>query len=222
MVRQAEFTSLANDIASRYTHFLETISGSYNRVILSTDISARSLESFKKDVANIHKQYLEREVTETVTIFDKLKLMIDTDTAKMDIKVVQDEEWLSYLSENTNFLFEAIKLQSSKDVLYINNFLRAKMLQVMTLNNHSAVYSLVSNHRDLAFFYTDKIGRKINSVKYVRTVSRDYFVKNYSDLVIGSAILNGVENVIVNNVDVNHREHGKIISVRGNDDVRLT
>jgi hypothetical protein len=219
MGRQAEFNAISNEVALRYTSFLETILSAYNRTILSADITARSIDTFKKEVANIHKHYLEREIKELVSAYEKLKTMIDLDTQQVAVSVTADDEWATYLSENTNFLYDAIKLQSSKDVLYVNNFLRAKVLQVMSMNDYQVAYNLVFNHRDLSFYYTDKLGRKINSVKYMRTAARDYLVKNYNDLVAGSAILNGIEEVVIENVDKNHEHNGKVIAVTGNDGV---
>ena len=67
MLRQSEFTSVANEVSIRYDHFLETILASYNRTILAADLSPRSIEGFKKETANFVKHYLEREVTEIVT-----------------------------------------------------------------------------------------------------------------------------------------------------------
>jgi hypothetical protein len=53
----------------------------------------------------------------------------------------------------------------------------------------------------------------------MRTAARDYLVKNYNDLVAGSAILNGIEEVVIENVDKNHEHNGKVIAVTGNDGV---
>ena len=219
MGRQAEFNAISNEVAIRYTHFLETILSAYNRTILSADLTARSMESFKKEVGNIHKQYLEREIDELVKIYDKVKEMVNLDTESNSVHVTEDEEWATYLTENTNFLYDAIKIQSSKDILYINNFLRSKVLQVISLNDYQVAYNLVFNQRDLSFYYTDKLGRKINSVKYIRTATRDYLVKNYNDLIAGSAILNGIDVLTIENVDRNHEHNGKVIAVKGDDGV---
>jgi hypothetical protein len=219
MGRQAEFNAISNEVSVRYTHFLETLLASYNRVILSADLTPRSIESFKKEIANIHKHYLEREVEAMIDAHEKLRAMVAADTQGHSVNVLDDSEWSVYLSENTNFLYDAVKLQSSKDVLYVNNFLRSKVLQVMSLNDYQVAYQLVFNHKDLSFYYTDKIGRKINSVKYIRTVTRDYLVKNYNDLVVGSAILNGNDTIKIENVDANHQHHGKVVAVNDANDV---
>lgn len=218
-MRQAEFNSISNEVAIRYTTFLETIQAAYNRTILSADLSPRTLDQFKKEIANIHKHYLEREVQMLVDVHDKLQNMISSDTQAQKISVVDDSEWGNYLSDNTNFLYESIKIQSYKDTLHINNFIRAKALQVRSLNDYQSAYSLVFNHSELSFYYTDKLGRKINSVKYVRTASRDYLVKNYNDMVVGSAILNGNDTVTVDHVDHNHEDYGKVFAVSGSHDV---
>lgn len=219
MARQAEFNSIANELSVRYTHFLDTILSSYNRAILSTDLTARGLDHFRKEVGNIHQQFLEREVDHIVRIYNSVKDMVDTDTQTAPIKALDDEQWATHLDENTNFLYESIKLQSSKDVLYVNNFLRSKAIQLNSVNDYQKAYNLVFNHKDLNFYYTDKLGRKINSVKYVRTAARDYLVKNYNDLVAGTAILNGIDTLVVENVDSNHENNGKIISVNEANDV---
>jgi hypothetical protein len=89
----------------------------------------------------------------------------------------------------------------------------------MAMNDYQTAYNLVFNHRDLSFYYTDKLGRKINSTKYVRTVTRDYLVKNYNDVIAGAAILNGIQEVTIENVDSNHEHHGKVIAVNDPNEV---
>ncbi len=44
-------------------------------------------------------------------------------------------------------------------------------------------------------------------------------VKNYNDMIVGAAILNDIPNLKVENVDANHKDHGKIISVYDENDV---
>ena len=218
-MRQADFTSISNELSTRYTSFLESLLAAYNRTILSADLTPRSLDAFNKEAANVHRLYLEREVDAMVKVYDKVKVMIATDTQGLAVEVLEDDDWSRYLSENTNFLYEAVKLQSSKDILYVNNFLRSKVLTVMAMNDYQAAYTLVHKHKDLNFYYTDKIGRKINSTKYVRTVARDYLVKNYNDLIAGAAILNGIAEVKIENVDSNHEDHGKVIAVNNPNEV---
>lgn len=219
MLRQSEFTAVANEVSIRYNHFLETLLGSYNRIILSADLTARSLDSFKKETANILKHYLEREVQETVGAYNELKDMIATDTQPLKVKVLEDDIWAEHLTELTHFLYEAIKLQAAKDVLYINSFLRSKVLAIQSLNDYQVAYTLIFNHKDLSFYYTDKLGRKINSTKYVRTVTRDYMVKGYNDMLAGAAILNGIETVTIINTDDSHKDSGKVIAVNDPNEV---
>lgn len=213
MLRQSEFTSVANEVSIRYDHFLETILASYNRTILAADLSPRSIEGFKKETANILKHYLEREVTEIVTLYQRLLADIATDTQQLPVKVTEDEDWTEHLSENTHFLYEAIKLQAAKDVLYVTNFLRTKVIALHSLNDGQIAYSLVYNHKDLNFYYTDKLGRKINSTKYIRTITRDFMVKNYNDLIAGAAILNGITEATIGNTDEGHKDNGKVIAI---------
>lgn len=213
MIRQTEFSNAANEVSIRYNHFLETLLAAYNRVILAADTSPRSLNSFKKETANILRVYLEREVDQTVKLYNDIISMVNQDTSELPVKVTEDDTWTEHLSENTHFLFEAIKLQATKDVLYVNNFLRSKVIALQSLNDGQLAYSLIYNHKDLSFYYTDKLGRKINSTKYVRTVTRDYMVKNYNDLIAGAAILNDIKEVQIVNTDVNHKDNGKIIAV---------
>jgi hypothetical protein len=213
MLRQTEFTNAAAEVSIRYNHFLETLLASYNRVILSADVSARAIEGFKKETGNILHQYLEREVDQSVALYQRVIDMVEEDTQSLPIKVTQDGDWLEHASENTNFLYEAIKLQASKDVLYVTNFLRSKVIALQSLNDGQLAYSLVYNHKNLSFYYTDKLGRKINSTKYVRTVTRDYMVKNYNDLIAGAALLNDIHEVTIENTDINHKDNGKVIAV---------
>lgn len=213
MTRQDRFSAIANDTSQRYTAFLEQLLSAYNRTILSKTINSKTVKTFKKEVENLNKIYLEREVEFTVATYNALADMVQQDNTGLSVDVTEDDEWASYLSDNTDFLFEAIKLQSSKDVLYISNFLRAKVLEVMMMNDYDVAYNLIYNSRDLGFFYTDKIGRKINSVKYIRTITRDYLVKNYNDLTAGAAILNGITEATIVNTDIEHAEHDKIISI---------
>lgn len=210
---QDEFNNVAQEVSTRYTAYLEALRNAYNRSILTADLTARQLGIFKKEVANIQSRYLEQEVERLVTIHERLLDLVAQNTDHLPVKVVEDTEWTSYAYQNANFLYEVIKLQSSKDALYINNFLRAKVLQVMSLNDYATAYSLVFDGKDLSFFYVDSIGRKVNSQKYVRSIAREYMVGNYNDLIAGAAILNDVQEVTVENVDHNHRDHGKIISV---------
>jgi hypothetical protein len=218
---QEQFNKVAQDVSERYTNYLEALRNAYNRTILTADLSPRQLGTFKKEIDSIQTRYLEQEVDHVTKVHDLLLDYIGQAIAddKMDVSVTQDHEWTDYLYQNTNFLYEAIKLQSSKDALYINNFLRVKVLEVLNLNDHQKAYSLVFNNRDLSFFYTDKIGRKINSQKYIRSLARDYMVTSYSDMLVGSAILNGIDEVGIENVDPNHRDHGKIISVTGENEL---
>lgn len=213
MQRQIEFGNAANEVSIRYNHFLETLLAAYNRVILSADTTPRSMTAFKKETANILRVYLEREVDQTVDLYHRVLGMVNEDTASLPVKVTEDDTWTEHLSENTHFLFEAIKLQATKDVLYINNFLRSKVIALQSLNDGQLAYSLIYNHKDLSFYYTDKLGRKINSTKYVRTVTRDYMVKNYNDLIAGAAILNDIHEVLIENADTNHKDNGKVIAV---------
>jgi hypothetical protein len=212
MLRQSEFTSVANEVSIRYDHFLETLLSSYNRTILAADLTPRSIEGFKKETTNILKHYLEREVTEIVPLYQRLLDDVEADTS-LAVKVAEDEDWTVHLSENIHFLYEAIKLQASKDVLYITNFLRSKVIALHALNDGQIAYSLVYNHKDLNFYYTDKLGRKINSTKYIRTISRDFMVKNYNDLVAGAAILNGIQEATIENTDEGHKDNGKVIAI---------
>lgn len=213
MTRQAEFSQLANDLSNRYRNFLETIVGSYNRTILGSEFTGRAATQFTKEVNNILKTFLENEVKVTVATYEKLNAMVTEDTKNLGVSVVEDSEWAEYLSTNTNFLYEAIKLQAAKDTLFASNYMRSKMLELMSLSAGEAKYTLVSSHKDINFYYTDKLGRKINSVKYIRTLVRDYLVKNYNDMIYGSAQLNAIEELVVYHVDSNHNDHGKIVSV---------
>lgn len=219
MLRQEQFTTLANGTSTRYTSYLEAISAAYNRVILSKELNYSSISSFKKEMDMLNKHYLEKEVDNMVSNYETLKKMIEQDTSFLDINVLDDNEWADYLSENTNFTYEAIKLQSMKDSLYAKNFLRNKIIEVINMSDYEKAYNLLFSSRDLGFFYTDKLGRKVNAVKYVRTLTRDFFVKNYNDLVAGSAILNGVNEVTILNSDSNHGDHDKIISVNNQNTV---
>jgi hypothetical protein len=213
MLRQSEFTSASNEVSIRYDHFLETLLGSYNRAILSADLTPRSINSFQKETANILKQYLEGEVEKTVSLYHRLLATVQEDTSSLPVHVTEDEDWVENLSENTHFLYEAIKLQASKDVLYINSFLRTKVIALHALNDAQVAYSLIYNHKDLNFYYTDKLGRKINSTKYIRTIARDYMVKDYNDLIAGAAILNGIEEATIENTDETHKDNGKVIAI---------
>lgn len=219
MSRQTQFTSIANEVSVRYTSFLETLLNSYNRVILSANLNAKSLSIFKSETNNILKHYLEREVDELIKVYNDLADIISNDTDNYAVKVLDDSEWSEYLTENTNFLYEAIKLQSSKDTLYLNNYLRTKVLQVLSMNEAQIAYNLIHNHKDLSFYYTDKIGRKINSAKYIRTSARDYLIKNYNDLIVGTALLNDKKELIVENLDKEHKDHGKIISINQENEI---
>lgn len=219
MGRQAEFNDISNQIADNYSHFLDKLLSAYNRAILSTDLSARGIDLFRKEILNVQQQYLEHEVEVIVNLYDHLRQMIETDTKGLQVNVLEDEQWSAYLSDNTNFLYEAIKLQSQKDVLYITNFIRSKALQLSNMSDGQAAYTLIFNQKNLDFYYTDKLGRKINSIKYVRAVVRDYLVKNYNDMIVGAAILNGIKTLTVENVDANHRDNGKKISVTDENDV---
>jgi hypothetical protein len=213
MLRQSEFTKAANEVSIRYDHFLETLLASYNRAILSADLSPRAIQTFKAESANVLKHYLEREVTETVTLYNSVIAMVNEDTAELPVHVTEEADWLEHLTENTHFLYEAIKLQAAKDVLYINNFLRGKALALHSLNDGQIAYSLIYNHKDLNFYYTDKLGRKINSTKYIRTLTRDYMVKNYNDLIAGAGILNGIHDAIIDNTDETHKDNSKVIAI---------
>jgi hypothetical protein len=219
MIRQSEFTKAANEVSIRYDQFLQTLLASYNRTILAADLTPRSIRGFQSETANILKHYLEREVDETVTLYNELITVVNEDTASLSVKVTDDVEWLDHLSENTHFLYEAIKLQASKDVLYLVNFLRAKVISLHALNDGQVAYSLIYNHKDLNFYYTDKLGRKINSTKYVRTVTRDYMVKDYNDLIAGAAILNGIKEGTIQNTDEGHKDNGKVIAINDPNEV---
>lgn len=219
MLRQEQFTSIANATATRYTAYLESISAAYNRVILSKSLGYSSITSFKKELDMLNKHYLEKEVESMVSNYEAIKQMIVEDTNGNDVKVLDDNEWAEYLSENTNFTYEAIKLQSMKDSLYAKNFLRNKVIEVINMNDFEKAYNLLFSSRDLGFFYTDKLGRKVNAVKYARTLVRDYFVKNYNDLIVGSAILNDIKEVTIINSDVNHGDNDKKISVNNQNTV---
>lgn len=219
MARQELFSIIANETSQRYTNYLEQILAAYNRTILSKNLNAKSVSMFKKEVENLNKHYLEREVDNIVALYHSVKQLVDEDTKGQSVSVTDDDEWGTYLSDNTDFLFEAIKLQSTKDALFASNFMRSKVLEVLALNDYEVAYDLVFNGRDLSFFYTDKIGRKLNSVKYIRTVARDYLVKNYNDLIAGAAILNGVAEVTLINTDIEHKDHEKTISVNGQNTV---
>lgn len=219
MLRQSEFTSIANEVSIRYDHFLETLLASYNRTILSADLTPRSIEGFKKETANILKHYLEREVNETVALYNQVLAIVAEDTQSLSVNVTEDDDWTENLSENTHFLYEAIKLQASKDVLYITSFLRTKVVALHSLNDSQIAYSLIYNHKDLNFYYTDKLGRKINSTKYIRTITRDYMVKNYNDLIAGAAILNGIQTATIENTDETHKDNGKVIAINNPNEV---
>ena len=219
MNRQAVFTDVSNKVAERYRLFLEKLLNAYNRTILTADFNARSLATFNAEVANMHNQYLEFEVEAIVETYNSVQDMVREDTKSQSVNVLEDDAWAENLVANTNFLYDAIKLQSQKDVLYINNFIRTKAIQLMNQSDYDVAYNLIFNHKELSFYYTDKLGRKLNSQKYIRTITRDFMVKNYNDLVIGSAILNAIEEVTIENTDPNHREHGKVIAVNGTDSV---
>lgn len=219
MNRQAVFTDVSNKVAERYTAFLEKLLNAYNRAILTADFNARSLATFNHEVANMHNQYLQFEVAAIVQTYDSVQSMVIEDTKGQGVNVLEDDGWAENLVANTNFLYDAIKLQSQKDVLYINNFIRTKAIQLMHQSDYDTAYTLIFNHKELSFYYTDKLGRKLNSQKYIRTITRDFMVKNYNDLIVGSAILNDIKTVTVENVDSNHREHGKVIAVSDKDSV---
>jgi hypothetical protein len=213
MLRPEKFTTASNHAAQRYTAYLEGILASYNRIILSKALNVSSIKTFKDEAEMLNKHYLEREVEHMVENYHDLETMIKEDTSRLDIDVTLDEDWATYLSDNANFSYEIVKLQSTKDALYATNFLRAKVIEVINMNDFDRAYNLLFSSRDLAFFYTDKIGRKVNSVKYIRTLYRDFFVKNYNDLIAGAAILNGIDKVTIINTDIHHGDHDKIISV---------
>lgn len=213
MLRADKFSVLANQAADRYVAYLESILASYNRLILDKNINVGSIKVFKDEIMMLNKHYLEREVEQTVETYNQINTFVQEDTKEQSVDVTDDEEWASYLSENTDFIFEVIKLQSTKDALYAINFFRTKLIQIVNMNDYQRAYALVFSSKDLAFFYTDKIGRKINSVKYIRTLYRDYLLKNYNDLIAGSGILNGLDEATIINIDIEHGDHEKIISI---------
>lgn len=213
MLRPDKFSVLANQAADRYVAYLESILASYNRIILSKSINVGSIKVFKDEIMMLNKHYLEKEAEHTVEVYNQINNLVQEDTKGKSVDVTNDDEWASYLSENTNFIFEVIKLQSTKDALYAVNFFRTKLIQIINMNDYERAYSLLFSSKDLAFFYTDKIGRKVNSVKYVRTLYRDYLIKNYNDLIAGAAILNGIKQATIINIDAEHGDHEKIISI---------
>lgn len=218
-MRQEEFTKAAHDASVRYTNFLDNLRNAYNRTILSAKLNPKTLNTFRKEVTNLQQIYLEKEVEQVTELHGHLSRMIHEDTFSLNVEVLEDDEWGDYLYQNANFLFEAIKLQSAKDALYINNFLRTKILEIMALDDYKKAYNLVFDSKDLSFFYTDKIGRRINSVKYVRTLTRDFMVGNYNDMLAGAAILNDINKVTIENPDEAHKDNGKTISINGDSDV---
>lgn len=213
MVRPESFTTFSNHAAQRYTDYLERILAAYNRTVLSKSLNVSSIKTFKDEVDMLNKHYLESEVEHMVDNYNALQRWVHEDTSHHSVDVLNDDDWATYLSDNANFTYEVIKLQSTKDALYATNYLRAKVLEVINMNDYERAYNVIFSSRDLAFFYTDKIGRKINSVKYIRTLYRDFFVKNYNDLIAGSAILNDIKTATIINTDVNHGDHDKTISV---------
>lgn len=217
MPRQEKFTLNADAAAQRYTAYLELILAAYNRIILSKNLTARSIKAFKDETQMLNKHYLEKEVEFMISSFESMKDFIQTDTKGLEINVIEDEEWGDYLDESINFTYDAIKLQSTKDALYATNFLRTKVIELINMNDYERAYNLIFTSRELDFFYTDKIGRKINSIKYVRTLTRDMHVKAYNDLIAGAALLNGIENATIVNTDVNHGDHNKSISINSED-----
>lgn len=219
MERQNQFSIIADQTAGRYVEFLQRTLSLYNTFILSRELNPKSISSFSKELNNFNKLYLEKEVNETMKLYEQLNSFIDEDTKHLGVKVTEDNDWSLYLSENINFLFEAIKLQSTKDVLYASNFFRTKLIEIVSMNKYEMAYNLIFNSKELDFHYTDKIGRKIQSVKYIRTITRDFVIKNYNDMIVGSAILNGIEKATIQNISDEHKDHNKIVFINKQNDI---
>lgn len=216
-MQQEKFSLAADQASTRYTTYLELILAAYNRAVLSSNLNAKTIREFKKETQMLNKHFLEKEVEIMAKSYDEIEGMVKDATRNLSVDVMEDNEWSDYLQDSASFTFEALKLQSTKDALYASNFLRNKVIELMNMSDGERAYEVVFNSRELNFFYTDKIGRKINSVKYVRTMIRDYYVKSYNDLIAGAAILNGIEQVKVSNVDINHADYNKILSLKGED-----
>lgn len=206
MLRQVEFSKIADEFADRYRRYLEIILNSYNSVILSGEMNNRKITSFSKEIANIQSNFLTNEVSKITSAYEWITEAVTTDVGNDDI--FNEEEWLDYVEANTSFLYDIFKVQSTKDAIYATNFLRSKVLQVRNLNEYQLAHNLIYNSRDLGFFYTDKLGRKVNAVKYIRTMARDYLVKNYNDLIYGYAMINNNVNLVVDHLDEGHKHNG--------------
>lgn len=217
MTRQIDFDRIANSFAERYVTFLGSIRAAYQSRLLNRNVTYASIHTFEKEANAIATLYLEREINEVTAMEMAIKSFIQSDCTIYDIKadVLNDDNYLEYLDDFTKFVYNSIKQQVSKDILFAAQHLRVDALKLIN-SNHNHV-TLLLNYKDLEFSFTDKMGRNLASKKYIRTLVRDYCVKAYNDLFAENLDLNNIDQAIVDNPDHTHSHYGTIVTINDNE-----
>lgn len=213
MSRQVEFDKFANAFAERYVSFQNSIKAAYQSRILNRDLNYKSIKSFEKEANNVAALYLEREILEVQEAERVIKQFINSDfnIYSLPVKVLKSEEYMEYLSDFSVYVYNSIKHQVAKDILFATQKLRVESIKL--LNTNGDYFNLVMNYKDPEFVFNDKAGRNLPSKKYIRTMVRDYFVKSYNDIFVENLLLNGVNEVEVDHIDTNHKHYGLILSI---------
>lgn len=213
MQRQIEFDKNANAFAERYTHFLGSTKAAYQSRILDRNLTHNSIKGFEKEATNIAVVYLEGEIKEVERAEQLIKNFIETDFTLYDLptKVLTNEIYMEYLQDFSAFVFNSIKHQVSKDILYATQQLRVESLKLV--NNGYDHVSLFLKYKEPDFIFTDAIGRSLPSKKYIRTLVRDYFVKSYNDIFVENLLMNDFNTVEVDHADVKHKDYGLVLSI---------
>jgi hypothetical protein len=215
--RQVEFDKNANAFSERYGAFLGNIKAAYQARILSKSLNYKSIKSFEQEASNLARLYLEGEIEQCQRAEVAIKQYIESDFAKtgMDAEVLDNPEYMNYLSDFTSYVYSSIRHQVSKDILFATQRLRVESIKL--LNSNFNYMQTIIDYKEPEFVFNDKAGRNLPSKKYIRTMVRDYFVKSYNDIFVENLILHNIDAVQVYHIDQTHKHYGLILSVNNND-----
>jgi hypothetical protein len=203
----------ANAFADRYAAFLGNMKGAYQARILNRNINYKTIKSFEVEANKIAALYLTNEIEQCTRAENAIRQFIESDFAAFDLDaaVLDNQEYMDYLTSFTSYVYSCIRHQVTKDILFATQKLRVESLKL--INNNQNYMQLVMNYKEPEFTFNDAVGRALPSKKYIRTLVRDYFVKSYNDIFVENLVIHNIDEVAVDHIDQMHKDKGLVLSI---------
>lgn len=220
-----ELTESSQRASDRYVVLLNAFRGLLSQTTRKNPVDVRARRALRENALEVARTYL---MTEVGISSDEIEKAVSEEIFRFNAMTganvtLEDDVIEDVIEAAEERLATEIRAQIERDIILLQS--RHKDFQIETfmtsqserVDLETAKFRVLMRGSDqVRFFARDRIGRRIQSQKFVRTVWRDTLLQAGNEAFLLAASLAGIEKLVVDHPDKNASANGVVISTSPN------